>query len=469
MGCWKSFASTPRRHGWWCLVLMACSWPPLTTQGDEASDLADAAARRIDSILESAWQSASVAPAPRCSDEQFLRRVCLDLLGRIPTMAERRDFLADPDRGALVNRLLESSEFPAFLGDVWTTQLFGYDRNDTDRATLANWLTEQIAADRPYDAVVTELLTSTGESAFNGPVNFLLRYPDEPVVKVSRAFLGVRLDCARCHDHPFDRWTQHDFQRMNRFFDATERREISGDNIQLIDVVRDVSPDERPRFLTGAEPRTSQWRAEFALFLTRSRPFARNFVNRQWYHLLGRGIVHPVDDVSAANPAAVPALLEALADEAMAQRFSTKQLIRLICRTQAYQLASADGQPDSERQRLFAVRSIKPLTPEQWYASLCVATDRAPSDSERLDLVRQFLGDDLNSDYSATWEYRETVQGLMGRLVDPVKLPSRSTDELFVRFLGRLPTDKERQLCQGQTAEAVTFVLLHSSQFAFNH
>ncbi len=445
------------------ITLFATLIPAIAYSGETAET-------KVDAILKSAWFDSNIQPSPICSDEQFLRRISLDLIGRIPTTEERSAFLASPDRSAVIERLLESPEFPKFWGDLWTTQLFGYEDNNADRDTLAQWLHEQFRTNRPYDQIVEELLTSTGESAFDGPVNFLLRYPEEPVVKVSRAFLGVRLDCARCHDHPFDRWTQVDFKRMNRFFEATERQDVSASNVRLVDVVRDVgSGDERPRFLTGAEPKTNQWRAEFALFLTRSRPFARNFSNRMWYYFLGRGIVHPVDDVNASNPASVPALLEALADEVRASKFDMRHMIRLICNSQAYQRESSASKNDHTRQQLFAVRTIKPLTPEQWHESMCIATNQTAKPNERNELVRAFLGDDLNADYSSTWEYRETVQGLMARLVDPVKSPAKSVDELFVRFLGRQPTSEELEKCSGRSLDEVSFVLLHSSEFAFNH
>ncbi len=445
------------------LIILLAALMPVPASAAEPTE------SKVDIILKSAWAEKNVQPAPGCNDEQYLRRVTLDLAGRIPTTEERTEFLASPDRQAVVERLLTSPEFATFWGELWTTHLFGYAENNADRDTLAQWLDDQFRTNRPYDQIVEELLTSTGESAFNGPVNFLLRYPDEPVVKVSRAFLGVRLDCARCHDHPFDRWTQSDFKRMNRFFEATERQDVSASNVRLVDVVRDVSAEDRPRFLTGAEPRTTQWRAEFSLFLTQSRPFARNFANRLWYHFLGRGIVHPVDDVNVSNPASVPALLEALADEARSQKFDMRQMIRLICSSQAYQRESSVSKEDQLRQELFAVRMIKPLTPEQWYESMCIATSRAAKTSERSDFVRTFLGDDLNADYSATWDYRETVQGLMSRLVDPVKPPARSVEELFVRFLGRTPALEELEMCSGRTLDEVSFALLHSSEFAFNH
>ncbi|AMV16929.1 DUF1549 domain-containing protein [Planctomyces sp. SH-PL14] len=423
----------------------------------------------IDTHLEETWRRHAVEPAAPCSDEQFLRRVSLDLLGRIPTTAEREEFLRSPDRPALVDRLLDTEEFNRFWSELWTTQLYGYADDSTDRQTLTDWLHAQLRANRPYDQIALDLVSASGESAFTGPVNFLLRYPEEPVVKVSRAFLGIRLDCARCHDHPFDRWTQADFQRMNRFFDAVERREVSNGNTELVDVVREVEAAQRPRFLSGAEPRTSRWRAEFGLFLTRSRPFARNFSNRIWYHLVGRGIVHPVDDVSRDNPAAAPELLEWLSDEAIRTGFDTRHMVRLVCGSRAYQLASTSAKADDSRVRLFAVRPIKPLIPEQWYESMCTATGRAPRPEERSEFVRTFLGDALDGDFSASWEYRETVQGLMSRLVDDAPQASGGMDELFVRFLGRTPTSAERESLRGRTPREVGYILLHSSEFAFNH
>ena len=231
-----------------CLIALLLTLIPLIAFGGETAET------KVDAILQSAWDEANIQPSPICSDEQFLRRITLDLVGRIPTTQERTEFLANSDRAALIEKLLNSTEFPIIWGELWTTQLFGYEDSSADRDTLAQWLHEQFRTNRPFDQIVEDLLTSTGESAFDGPVNFLLRYPEEPVVKVSRAFLGVRLDCARCHDHPFDRWTQTDFNRMNRFFEATERQEVSASNIRLVDIVRDESGDERPRFLTGAEP-----------------------------------------------------------------------------------------------------------------------------------------------------------------------------------------------------------------------
>jgi len=423
----------------------------------------------IDQILNKIWQDQSIQPAPTVSNEQFLRRIMLDLYGRIPTLDEQRDFLASSNRGRLIDQLLASEEFINKWSDVWTTQLYGYADESADRDTLATWLGDQMRIHRPYDEIATQLIASTGQSAFNGEVNFLIRYPEEPIVKVSRAFLGIRLDCARCHDHPFDRWTEEDFSKMNRFFDGMRREEVAPGNTRLSDSATEIDLENRPRFLTGAIPKTTQWRSELALFLTNSRPFARNFANRIWYQLMGHGIVHPVDDFSRDNPASIPVLLEWLTDEAQRSQFNIRHMIRLVCESQAYQMQSNVQADRPNKPTWFVGPTMKPLTPEQWYDSMCVAIDRKPALEDKTEFIRSFYGDALDGDFSATWEYRETVQGLMFRLVESVEPPANSAQDLFKKILCREPTADELVAFEIRSPKEVTFVLLHSSEFAFNH
>ena len=218
---------------------------------------------------------------------------------------------------------------------------------------------ERLATNKPYDQTARKLISAEGETAFNGPVNFLVTHRDEPAVKVSRIFLGVRMDCARCHDHPFARWTQDDYARFEQFFESMKLRETSNSNIELFESPRNRN-DDRPRFLTGATPQTTRWRDELALFITTCRPFARNYANRMWYQLLGRGIVNPPDDFSANEPVA-PELLEYLADYARETDFRPKDMIRAICLSQAYQRES--GHSDSlDQAALFGSFTPKPLT-----------------------------------------------------------------------------------------------------------
>jgi hypothetical protein len=426
--------------------------------------------QRIDQLLLETSASQELTPAVLCSDEQFFRRISLDLRGRIPTTSELEQFLVNPDRNHWIEILLESEEFPNHWAKLWTTQWYGYTVEDEPaRAEFQQWLEDAIRKQQPYDQIVHGIVTAKGESAFHGPVNFFLRHNEEPVTKITRSFLGIRLDCARCHDHPFDRWTEDDFQRMNRFFTGLEFDEVSRGNTRLTDAVMQVEPSELPRFLSGAVPKTTQWREEFGIFLVKSRPFARNFANRIWYHLMGRGIVHPVDDFSRDNPASHPQLLEHLADEARNSKFDLKHMIRLICQSQAYQRVSTTPNHETVLQEKFLARVIKPLTPEQWYRSFRVATNQVPNDAEEREFVRQYLSDSIDGDFSATWEYKETLQGLMSALLDKAAPQSADIETLFLSILNRRPTAQEKEFFQGSSSRETSYILLHSNEFSFNH
>ena len=423
----------------------------------------------IDSILDSAWRQASVRPAELCTDDEFLRRASLDLIGRTPSLDDLHRFRERPDRAAKIDELVESDAFGRFWSEIWTASLNGYaDAFDSDREVLRSWLEESLNKDVPYDAMVRELIVTKSASGLNGPANFLLRHPEQPTVKVVRMFLGVRLDCARCHDHPFARWKKTDFEQMGRFFEATRRQEVSEGNIRLVDFV----PDEdhpKPRFLTGATPITGQWRDEFALFVIKSKPFARTFANRVWYQLMGRGIVHPPDDFSQANGATVPLLLEFLAHRARRERFSVKSMAKRICNSRAYQLSSR-GQPQgAPGESLFASRLLRPLTPEQTFDSATVALDMSPSAGDRNRYVRRATGRSLDEDFSMTWDYRETVQAMMARLNAALPAPADSAEQLFQRILSRDPTTRERQICEGRDPNDIAFALINSNEFFFNH
>lgn len=426
--------------------------------------------QRIDQLLLEANTAQELSPAAVCSDEQFFRRLSLDLRGRIPTTIELQQFLANPERNLWIDTLLESTDFPEHWSKLWTTQWYGYTAEDeAPRAEFQQWILHALQKQQPYDQIVHEIITAQGESAFNGPVNFFIRHNEEPVIKITRSFLGVRLDCARCHDHPFDRWTEEDFQRMNRFFSGLQLNDVSRGNVRLTDAVMQSEPSELPRFLTGSVPKTTQWRAEFAMFLTKSRPFARNFANRIWYHLLGRGIVHPVDDFSRDNPASHPQLLEYLADEARNSKFDLKHMIRLICQSQAYQRGSSTESNATALQEKFFVRTIKPLTPEQWYRSFCIATNRIPNDADEREFIRQYLSDSIEGDFSATWEYKETLQGLMSALLDKGEPQSVDIEKLFLAILNRRPTASEKEFFKSSTSREMSYILLHSNEFSFNH
>jgi len=245
-----------------------------------AASAAGPSAPTIDGLLAQAWEEASVRPAPLVDDAEFLRRLSLDLIGRVPTVAELRSFSAAPDRAARIDELLGSPDFPRFWSEVWTAMLNGYAAAfDSQRDGLRFWLEKKFRENAPFDRMATELVAASGVSGVDGAVNFILHNSVDPAIKVSRSFLGIRLDCARCHDHPFDRWTQKDYEDMARFFALLQRETIAVGSTRVRDN-RDLAVGPKPRFLTGAQPVTSRWREDLAYFVTTSKPFARAFALR---------------------------------------------------------------------------------------------------------------------------------------------------------------------------------------------
>ena len=424
---------------------------------------------QIDAIIDHHLQVQKIPAADRCSDDVFLRRVTLDLAGRIPSAAELESFRKNPDRRGKIDELLASSEFNRFAAEIWTASLVGYlNVFGTDREALRIWMEDQIRDDRPWDQIASELITATGSSSLDGPVNFLVRNRDDPVVKVGRMFLGVRLDCAQCHDHPFDRWTQDDYRQMRRFFGQLQTQQVNG-TVNVQDRIRQQANSQAPVFLTGAQPQTDHWRAELALFVTNSKPFARNFGNRIWYHLMGRGIVHPVDDFNASNPATLPQLVEFLADQARANQFSVREMTRLICNSEAYQRATGFNDEELDSARFFARRILKPMTPGQFVDSVVLALDLKLDVAQKRQLVRTMIGDALQEDFSETWAYRESVQMAMARFATPLESQPWSVTELYQRILTRDPSAEELLRCQDEAIPDIAFALVHSNEFFLNH
>jgi len=418
----------------------------------------------IDTILQETWRQAGVQPAAMCGDLAFLRRITLDLAGRTPTLAEIHAFEAAPDRAAKIDALLISPEFPRFWSELWTAMLNGYAPNvaNTDREALRLWLESQLAQNRPYDEMATQLVTATGPSTRDGSVNFVARYGEDASVRVSRMFLGVRLDCARCHDHPFDRWKKQDFASMTRFFAATQRQGSEG-NPMLID---GVGGDPKPVFLTGTSPRSNRWRDEFALMMTSTNAFAKTFANRMWYLLMGRGIVDPPDDFNAENPPKIPALLDYLAGMAKDTGWDLRALVREIAMSQAYQLDSAPS--DAKAEAFFAVHAVKPMTIEQLLNSMHSSLGWRAKVS-REDQIRQYGRQLAEEDFSSIWKYRETVQQVMSRLALDLPAPAAETEGIYLRILGRRPASAEVTLCEGRSPGEIAFALVNSNEFNFNH
>ena len=337
-------------------------------------------------------------PSALCSDTVFLRRAYLDLLGVVPTAETARAFSADttPDKRArLIDRLLERGEFADFWALKWADLLKIEQRQlDYDGMKVFHgWIRASIAQNKPLDQFARELIAARGSTLQNPPANWW-RANRDPVTRAentARVFLGTQLNCAQCHNHPFERWTQDDYYNWAGLFarldyqlsgekpkDESDKNEFRGDQTVLIKAsasVTNVRTGEPavPAFLGGEKPRVSGERDELlalAEWLPHSPMFARMQVNRVWFHLLGRGLVDPVDDFRASNPPSHPELLDALAKDFAEHGYDLRRLIRTITASRTYQLAAEpDGtNADDETNNSHAI--VSRLTAEQMLDSL---------------------------------------------------------------------------------------------------
>jgi hypothetical protein len=347
------------------------TWRTAIPQNLEVSDaFYDALPRNnlIDELVWSKLRKLRITPSEPASDSAFLRRVYLDVIGRLPTPAESRAFLQDPasdKRAALVDRLLARPEYADYWANKWADLLRPNPYRVGIKATLNfdHWIREAFRANKPYDQFVRDLVTAEGSTWQNGAATLYRdrRSPDEAVTLVSQLFLGVRLECAKCHHHPFEIWGQDDFYSLAAYFARVGRKgggvspPISGSEEVIFTATK--GSVEHP--LTGKEmtsrplfgearqaTKDEDPRQALAEWMTgdENRFFRQVAVNRVWAELMGRGLVDPVDDLRATNPPSNPELLTALADEFRRQDYDLKKLIRLITTSYVYGLSSIAGQ-----------------------------------------------------------------------------------------------------------------------------
>lgn len=375
---------------------------------DAAPDAAAALAARIDSLIFQRLADEKIEAAPRADDATFLRRIALDISGRIPAVADLHEFLDDsaPDKKRrAVDRLLDGPGYVMHFSNFWRTVMLPEAAVNIEVRPLVPafeaWLRKRLAGDAPYDALVRELLTVNVDprnaqnplAAANelSPVGFYQTKelkPENLAAGTARMFLGVRLECAQCHDHPFDDWKRDQFWSYAAFFASLDR--LGRGNQGDVEAIREEF-DRReieipgtgkrvtPTYLNGERPQLAlhaSARATLADWMTQpDNPyFAKTVVNRLWGKFFGTGIVHPIDDFTAGNPPSHPELLDLLAREFAAQHFDLKFLIRAITASQAYQRSSEQTQPGQDNVHLFAKMSLKGLSPEQLFDSISQAT-----------------------------------------------------------------------------------------------
>ena len=348
----------------------------------------------IDEMLQAKWKTLRLNPSETCDDSTFVRRVYLDLIGIIPSADEAKSFIRDqnPDKRArLVDDLLQRGEFADFWALKWADLLRVEEKllDQKGVAAFHGWIRQSIADNKPLDQFAREILTARGSTYQAAPSNYYraLRQPDARAEAIAQVFLGTRLGCAKCHNHPFEKWTMDDYYEFAAIFDGVDyeiienkRKDKSDKNMfigeQVVKLVEErkfkdprTDAPPKPRLLGVAEPTTSGDGRfeEMATWMTSAENplFAKVQVNRIWYHLMGRGLVDPVDDFRATNPPVNPALLEALAEDFIAHDFDLKHMIRTICQSQAYQLSSVPGDDNADDEINFTRQIPRRLDAEQ--------------------------------------------------------------------------------------------------------
>jgi hypothetical protein len=319
----------------------------------------------VDKAVFANLKELGIPPSPVADDSTFIRRTALDIAGRLPTEEEARTFAADksPDkRDRWVDTLLASTDYADFFAAKWTAVL--KNRRDDASDLLSNfafhaWVRDSLLANKPYDQFVRELLAATGTVVGNPPVAWYKRVkePKNQIEDVAQLFLGVRMQCAQCHHHPFERWSQDDYYSLAAFFSQVGRKPSATRGEDLIfhkrgmatatniktgaalkpaalgDKMPEITPDEDPRL------KLADW------MKSPENPFfARALVNRYWKHFFGRGLIEPEDDIRDSNPASNPELLAALEKHFVASGFDLKDLVRTIVRSNAYQLSGVPNE-----------------------------------------------------------------------------------------------------------------------------
>jgi len=397
-------------------VKLAVEEPPILTAYDDATVVSF-----INEQIESGWESGGVSPSGPANDAEWVRRVHLDLAGRIPTKAEASAFLSDRESDKdqqLVESLVESRDFSRNFATQWTTLLVGRTRNsEIDRPRLLSYLQRQFGENRSWRETVTDLITAQGSSEESAPANFLLAHLNNEAVPATaitaRVFLCQQLQCAQCHRHPSTAtWGQDAFWQMNAFFEQTQIENESvtdqetGETVvhrRLVDNAgRGPAFYETPQgVMKVAYPlydgqkvpdgENVVLREELAGFMTtggRSQ-LARAFVNRTWNQLFGHGFTIDIEDMGPHSHVSHPELLDGLTEAFVNSGYDVKKLVRWVCLTDAYRLSSRShplnetDTPDLGELPLFTRMYVKPLSAEQLFDSLRVASGSEPEDFNR--------------------------------------------------------------------------------------
>ncbi len=355
----------------------------------------------VDKTVFAKLKLLGMPPSALCSDNEFVRRAYLDVCGIIPTPDEVNAFLANKDpnkRTKLIDTLLERSEYADFWTLKWADLLRSSRRAIQIKGThiYQKWLRDQVAANVPFDKLARQLITASGNSSTNPATNYyrIAREPTALAESTAQLFLGIRMQCAKCHNHPFERWTQDDYYGLAAFFARVKQKnDLSQTGASFFDGGAEVvfvarsgevknprtSKNAQPKLMDGSAlslPPEKDRREALADWITSPENpfFAKALANRIWFHLNGRGIVEPVDDFRDSNPPANDALLDELAKDLVAQKFDVKHLIRTIMNSRTYQLGTQTNEFNQSDHKYFSHATPRLLTAEQLLDAVCAAT-----------------------------------------------------------------------------------------------
>jgi len=507
-----------------------------TRQGGRSGTLAPDAklthlqlAAHVDKLILEKLKEEKVDASALSSDEEFVRRIHLDLTGKIPSAAEATAFLDSKDskkREKLIDELLASKDFGKYLADVWQASLLPRDSDNRRMLQyyprLTEWLEKQFNDNPGWDKTVKEFMTVTGEVDKPSPAVYWVAHntPDKMTDNVTRMFMGIQLQCAQCHNHPFTDFKQNDYWHTAAFFmkvGPEGNAKAAAKNKTTINVSEKAgkgrrklaNPDAKilpPKFLLekgevsvkAADP----LRPLFADWMTSKKNpyFGKAMVNRTWGHFMGRGLVHPVDDMHDGNPASHPDLLADLSAQFTANNFDVKYLVRAICNSQAYQRSSkTKGNNGDAGPELYSRAAIRPLTPGQLWDSLQTFVARGNTKQAARDKQRgvgnarqQFIASYGIEDGFDPTEYQAGIPQVL-RLMNAAQLnntPLITTlckenkddavvvEKLYLTLLARRPTKADRERYEryakksSETREkklaGLLWALMNSSEFALN-
>lgn len=487
----------------------------------------------IDELAAAKWKKLGLLPSPPCDDATFIRRLTIDLCGRLPTIDETREFLADTaadKRTKLIDRLLDSPDYPAYFAMRWSTILRNSQLAGATQAAYAfhNWIKDLIARNRPYDELVRGVIAAAGEWQDAPAINWYWQMRDDQLHQVTadtaQVFLGVRLQCARCHHHPYERWSQEDYFGLAGFFTRLGRKSFgqpppyfAAANVTTGELNPLTGHAPEPKFPDGDYGKfTPEDDPRHALVDWMTRPenpyFSRVLVNRLWSHFLGQGLVNEVDDLRESNPPSNPELLDALARDFVEHQFDMRRIIRLIVSSRVYQLSSAPTDGNKDDRQNFARFYARRLIAEVFHDALDQACGTRTNFSgmsgsaravdlphegfgsyllDTFDRPRRVTGCECERSSGATLaqvlllansdEIENKLAAGDGRIAKAIaaKAPIADTlEQLYLAAHSRPPNAEERQAAvvyvdsqedKRKALEDVLWSIINSKEFAFSH